>query len=583
MLLKTAVRVKGRAAALDLERATADPFLVQRRCLLELLRASAGTAFGREHGFDSIKSEADYRRRVPVRDYEGFRPYVKRIVDGERSVLTKSAPFMLTMTSGTTGEPKLIPVTRPSQRANARAMNCWFARALAAHPSFLDRKGLGIVSRAIEGETYSGLPYGSMSGLTYRNLPWLLKRIQAVPYEVFETGDYDERYFLIARYALAAELSFIATPNPSTLLRLAEVVKERAEELIRAVHEGSTGAKLGGRPEITDRLAARLMPDPERARQLERAASRAGGLRPADCWSNLRLIACWTGGSSRLQAERLADHYGLLPMRDLGYMASEGHFTVPREDSSSAGLPTLSNNYFEFIPESEGDSPRAPVLSAHELDEGSRYSILLTTPGGLYRYRIGDIVEVCGFEGRAPLLSFVRKEGEMTSITGEKMHVNHLLLALDHLKAACGLAVEQFRATPDFARGRYEIFLEPGGGAGVCAPSAVWLREEVLPELDRALCRVNMEYAQKRASRRLCAPRLHLMKPGWSSAERRRAVKAGGRDAQYKWRALCPEAQLADLSAIELTVEAEKTATGHSLAAAENAAGAGASSRALVA
>src|ERR671939_584982 len=111
LLLKSAIRMLGISASLRLNRAAQQPALAQRQLLFEILKENASTAFGRLHGFRGIHSEADYRRRVPVRDYEDFRPFVKRIMAGERRVLTRSEPFMLTLTSGTTGEPKFIPVT----------------------------------------------------------------------------------------------------------------------------------------------------------------------------------------------------------------------------------------------------------------------------------------------------------------------------------------------------------------------------------------------------------------------------------------------------------------------------------------
>ncbi|HEY0005675.1 MAG TPA: GH3 auxin-responsive promoter family protein [Pyrinomonadaceae bacterium] len=556
LLLKKAIGLLGQAAARHLERAARRPELVQREFLFKLLRRNASTAFGRLHGFASLRDEAEFRRRVPIRDYEGFRPYVNRIMLGERRVLTASEPFMLTMTSGTTGEPKLIPVTRESRCSNARLMNYWFAHALKAHPRFLDQKGIGVVSQAIEGYTSAGLPYGSMSGLTYKNLPLLLRRRQAIPYEVFEAKDYDERYFLMARAALAAQVSFIATPNPSTLIRLAQVCDERKQELIRAIYDGTPGVELRSQPELLARLAATFRPDPARASLLTHLVQQTGRLRPSDCWSNLGLIACWIGGSSHLQARQLAALYGDVPLRDLGYMASEGHFTVPLEDCAPQGLLALADNYYEFIPEAETESARPLTLSSHELEEGARYSILLTTSGGLYRYRIGDMVEVAGFRERAPLLAFIRKEGEMASITGEKMHVNHLLMAVEQVRQKYGLAIEQLRAAPDFARSRYEVYLELRGDA----PDQM-LRAEVLPELDRALCRANIEYAQKRQSKRLNPPRLHLMARGWANAERRRAVEGGKRDAQYKWRILCQEVQPEDARAVVRSIEMEKHTT----------------------
>ena len=173
--------------------------------------------------------------------------------------------------------------------------------------------------------------------------------------------------------------------------------------------------------------------NPARAKALEGAVTQAGTLRPLECWPDLALIGCWLGGSVGTQASRLKEFYGDVPIRDLGYLASEGHFTIPHEDHTASGIASLHTNYFEFIPEEAAYDPDPPVLSCHELEQGGCYAVLLTTAGGLYRYDIHDIVQVTGFYRRAPLLAFIRKGRDMTSITGEKMHVNHLLLFLEQI------------------------------------------------------------------------------------------------------------------------------------------------------
>ena len=104
------------------EAATGDPEQAQARVRRALLRDNADTVFGREHGFATIGSAAEYARQVPIRDYETLRPYIGRIMAGETGVLTAEAPFMFTTTSGTTGEPKFIPVTTGWARAMATLM-----------------------------------------------------------------------------------------------------------------------------------------------------------------------------------------------------------------------------------------------------------------------------------------------------------------------------------------------------------------------------------------------------------------------------------------------------------------------------
>lgn len=548
--LKALHQLRGKVESQIFDKTTTEPEKAQKQFLSNLLKKNAESLFGKMHGFAEIRGDRDFRQKVPVRDYEDFRPFVNRIIAGEQSVLTNENPFMLTMTSGTTGEPKFIPVTRESQAYNSSLMRQWLYRAERAHEGLTAQASVGIVSRAIEGFTASGLPYGSASGVIYKNIPRVIRRAYAVPYLVSEIEDYDERYFVLARFALAQRVSFIATPNPSTLLRLAQICAENQEKLIRAIHNGRLGLDAPKQIGICAELAAKLKPNPKRAEFLSRVVEENGLLRFADCWTDLKLAGCWTGGSVGTQTGKLSAFFGDAPIRDLGYLASEGNISLPIADNEAAGILALHSNYYEFIPETEADSEKPTILLAHELEIGERYSILLTTSAGLYRYKINDIVEVTGFYNRAPLIAFVRKAGEMANITGEKLHANHFLQAIETVCRQFNLKIEQFRAAPNFHALRYEIYLE------LCEEfPADRLRDEVLPAIDREIQRANIEYAQKRKSKRLDQPRLYLMKRGWANDEFRRYITAGKRDTQYKPRILCSEIQAENALFIAETIE----------------------------
>lgn len=528
--------MRGRFEFQTLEKATAEPEKTQRSFLLDLIKENAGSEFGRKHNFEAIRSISQFRQRVPIRDYEGYRPFINRIIRGDRSVLTRQDPFMLTLTSGTTDEPKYIPVTKRSQSLNSSLMRQWLCRAEQSHKGLLDHASGAIVSRAVEGATPFGLPFGSASGVIYKNIPWFIRRAYAVPYAVSEIEDYDLRYFALARFTLGASVSLIATANATTLLRLARTCGENQERLIRAIHDGILGIDLGDQKKLHAELSSRLRPDRERARQLFKIVNKKGCLRLAECWPDLKMIGCWLGGSVGIQAAKLFEHFGDVPMRDLGYMASEGNFTMPVADGTSSGILAIKNNFYEFIPEAEIEAPAPNILSSHELETGKRYGILLTTAAGLYRYQINDIVEVTGTFRRTPLIAFVRKAGEMANITGEKIHVNHLLLAVAATSTKFSLKVEQFRAVPDLEDCRYEIYLE--------LKQRVFsekLQRELLHSLDHELQYANIEYQQKRKSGRLKMPVIYLMKRGWAEAGLRRHIAEGKRDTQYKPQIICAE------------------------------------------
>ena len=154
---------------------------------------------------------------------------------------------------------------------------------------------------------------------------------------------------------------------------------------------------------------------------------------------------------------------------------------------------------------------------------------MLTTPGGLYRYDINDVVQVTGFHHRTPLVEFVRKGRDVTNITGEKLHVNQVIQAMARAQSAAGVALQHFRACADVENSLYAFSVEFAGIMPDQQKLSVFLQA-----LDAVLRELNVEYAQKRESRRLGAPILHVMKAGWFERKASSTLVNGGRDVQFK-------------------------------------------------
>ncbi len=512
------------------EKLCADPLTAQNQLLLRIIQRNRASAFGRDHGFAAIKNLADYRNQVAIGDYERLRPYVERAAGGEAQVLTEEPVLMFMLTSGSTGAPKLIPVTESSGANHRRITRLWYHRAALDHPGLFDGKMLGIVSPAEEGRTAGNIPFGSASGMIYQSSPRWVQNAFALPYEVAEVKDFAAKYYLIMRLALAQPVSFLGTPNPSTILRLVESAEQNKLEIIREIRDGTIAGQWNIAREIRQKLQARISKNPRRADELERMVEHHGALLPRDYWPELKMIGCWKGGSVGVRLAELARWFGeSMPVRDLGYMASEAQMTLPIADSGSAGVLDISGNFYEFIAEADIDRAQPAVLTCAELKAGESYHVILTTPGGLYRYDINDVVRVTGFFHRTPLLEFVRKGRDVTSITGEKLHVNQLIRAMELAQQATNVAPQHYRAWADVAKSRYAFMVEFTG-----ATANETALKRFLAALDANLSELNIEYAQKRASERLKAPVLCVMEPGWFERQSRSGIQRGGRDTQYK-------------------------------------------------
>lgn len=530
----------GRSAA-RFEAATHDPVKVQEDLLSEIIQKNAATEYGRKYGFSTIKTHADYVRQVPVVTFDDVGDDMARVAQGAKGVFTAENPVMFAQTSGSTGEPKLIPVTPSDQgRRHQDVMRTWLYHSRKDHPDIFDKKIVSLVSPAIEGYTSADIPFGSTSGHIYRNMPGIIRRAYSVPYEVFEIEDYSARYYAIMRVALQHDVRLLCTANPSSVLKLAEKANEFSEDIIRDIRDGKLSDRYEIEPEIRKVLSKSLKPDPRRAATLEQFRSRRDGrLVPGDYWDRLSLIGCWKGGTVGHYIEKFnqwfdPDGARPVPVRDWGYLASELRGSVPVSDTGSRGVLSVAANYYEFAPveavEAAPDSPADwPFLTVREIEDGQEYYIFPTTPSGLYRYDINDIVLVEGTYNKTPQISFLRKGRGMTNLTGEKVSVNQIIQSFQGATATTGLLVDHFKAEADLERSRYLFRAEFSGQAPTGEPARAFLAA-----LDRSLQDLNIEYNQKRQSERLGAPVLHIMREGWYERDRRRQVAEGKRMFQAK-------------------------------------------------
>ena len=534
------------SAAKRFEVLTQDPVRIQQEKLLAIVQKNADTEYGQRYGFSSIFSVADYQRRVPVIDYEDIRVDMNRTVAGEKNIFTAEDPVMFAQTSGTTGEPKYIPVTPTCQgREHKDQMRTWLFYAQRTHPDLFNSKVVSLVSPAVEGYTSSGLPYGSTSGHIYKNMPRLVRKVYSIPYEVFEIADYQAKYYAIMRIAIEHDVRFLATANPSSILKLCEKANAFSEDFIRDIRDGTLSHSVTIEDEIRRMIEQRLRPNLHRARFLEQCRNRRNGtLLPGDFWPKLSLIGCWKGGTVGHYLDKfpaLFDPDGRrpVPVRDWGYLSSEARGSVPLSDEGSQGVLTVATNFYEFVEADEvmahsNDSGAWNFLTADQLEQGKDYYIFITTTGGLYRYDINDIITVTGYYHATPQIAFLRKGRGMTSLTGEKVSVNQIIKCFQAASKATGAMPAHFKAEADENKARYIFRVE----FSMAEDEAT--QKRFLVSLDNELKEANIEYQAKRNSGRLNAPLLHVMREGWYERSRREQAAKGKRMFQAKTEVLSP-------------------------------------------
>ncbi|HEU4342240.1 MAG TPA: GH3 auxin-responsive promoter family protein [Candidatus Binatia bacterium] len=508
------------------------PTETQERLLNHIVTKNRETAFGKAHRFANIGSFGHFQRRVPIATYDDLKPYIDASLRGEAKQLTAEQPVFFATTSGTTGASKHIPVTAESRPAKSYLMRIWLSALQRDHRVFGGRI-LTLVSPEVESYAPCGIPCGAESGHAYKNIPKAIKSLYSCPYEVYEIKDYEAKYYCVLRIAAGQSISLIYTCNPSTVLLLGQRLGHFTEPIIRDVRDGTLSREFEVPDDLRAAIEAQLSADPARAASLERAASQGSGrLLPRHVWPELAAIGCWKGGTVGMYVDNFDQYYPpALPVRDIGYFASEHRGSVPMTDHGSSGVLAIPTNVYEFFPVEEDRKPKgAELLTAEELEEGKRYYIYVTTGAGLYRYDMNDIVDVTGFYENTPLLRFVQKGKGVVSFTGEKLYESQVLASVEHAFAPM--------------QGRYEFIAAIGEMRGG-KPCYVFLIEfdhpvydpeakAMLKSLEGALRSRNMEYASKRDSMRLDSPVLRIIKSGEFDRYRKRAVEKGKSDGQFK-------------------------------------------------
>lgn len=511
------------------ERSTENPMLEQERILFEYLARNKNTEYGRKYRFSDIKSVEEYQVRVPLIGYEDIRHMVERIAKAEENILTSDKVLFFGITSGTTGKPKLIPVTKYSRDKKSLLMKLWMYYINKDHPHIFKGKILAIISPEVKNFTEAGIPYGPEDGHAYNNLPLLVRGLYVLPYEVFNIADYEARYYAILRIAMGENVTTIATLNPSTIALLCERIPKIQGAVIEDIEHGTLNRSFNIPGEIRRVVEKRLKPDPRRARELRYILRQKGELLPKYFWPNMELVECWKGGTVKLYLKELPQYLGNVLFRDFGYLSTEARSSVPMSDEGTSSVLAINTNFYEFIPREDMGKAQKRILLCDQLENGKEYVVIVTTPGGLYRYDIDDVVAVKGFFNKTPMVEFVQKRLNAVSITGEKIYESHINesvnRAADKNKVSCAFFCSSVERG---SRPRYIFLIEFNH-----EPSHEEKRT-FLKSIEEELCKENSEYKDIREQQLLGHPVMQVVRKGGFEKYRAKKIDEGRHDGQFK-------------------------------------------------
>lgn len=466
-------------AWLRFRRALRQPAETQRRILNRLLKTNAESAYGRAHAFGAIRSYAEFRERVPIVDYDDLDPWIARITRGEQGVLTREPVTRLVPTTGSTSGRKLIPYTASFQKELNAAIGPWMVDLCREHPSVPFGPAYWSISPAIPASTddeKSAVPIGFDDDSAYLGgfKQRLVETTFAVPSVLRWVPDIERfRYLTLLCLLRQPELRLVSVWHPSFLALLLDALPEWWEELLRDLAHGGCRRTSALPHEI--RHACNATPQPHRANELRHASP----TNPHTLWPRLRIVSCWGDGQAALATvdlQRLMPHAVIQPK---GLLATEAFVSFPFGGRHPIAV---TSHFYEFA------SATGETLLAHELRPGETYSVIVTTGGGLWRYRLGDLVEVDAFVGATPSLRFLGRGGSVSDLCGEKLAEHFVTSAIEAACATCGFAPRFAMLAPDadaVGRWSYTLFAE-----GEIPPDlARYLDRELRRNPHYALCR----------------------------------------------------------------------------------------------
>jgi hypothetical protein len=252
-------------------------------------------------------------------------------------------------------------------------------------------------------------------------------------------------------------------------------------------------------PALAQTLQTRLRPSSRRADVL-------AAVRPNDyslIWPHLRLLSCWADGPSAPYAAQLAEQFPSVIVQGKGLLATEAFVTLPLMGRAGGAL-AVTAHFFEFL------AADGAVQIAHQLQRGETYAVIVTTGGGLYRYRLHDLVEVVDFVGQTPCLRFVGKTDQISDYFGEKLNEQFVATVLANMLKTHQIYPQFLLLAPDDSQGtiRYTLYLETTRGQ---LPSPT-----LHHDLEAALC-ANFHYAYCRNLGQLASAQVVLVKNGYDA------------------------------------------------------------------
>ena len=375
-----------------------NPIETQHNVFQNLIATAATTQFGKDHDFVSINSYEDFIKRVPIRDYEDLKPYVKRVVAGEENILWKGKPLYFAKTSGTTSGSKYIPITKESMPSHVEAARNAILMYIheTGNAKFVDGKMIFLQGSPILKEE-NGVKLGRLSGIVAHYVPKYLQKNRLPSWETNCIEDWETKVDAIVEETLPQDMTIISG-IPSWVQMYFEKLHQK------------TGKKIG------------------------------------DIFKNFNLFIFGGVNYEPYRAKfesligRKVDSIELYP-------ASEGFFAFQDKQNEKGMLLQLNSGmFYEFVKADEffNENPKRITIKDVEIDVN--YVIIISTNAGLWAYNIGDTVIFTSVKPYRVIVSGRIKH--FISAFGEHVIGKEVEQAMQDATASSSIQVSEFTVAP---------------------------------------------------------------------------------------------------------------------------------------
>ncbi|KAF6174035.1 hypothetical protein GIB67_020217 [Kingdonia uniflora] len=425
---------------------------VQEKVLAEILTQNANAEYLKRYNLGGATDRDTYKSKVPVITYENLQPDIQRIANGDRSPILSGHPISEFLTSSGTsgGERKLLPTIQEEWDRRHLFLSLVMP-VMNLYVADLDKgKGLYFLFVKTETKTPGGLlarPVltGYYNSEQFKRRPYDPYMVYTSPDEVILCHDSFQSMYshMLCGLYYQKEVLRVGSIFASGLLRAIRFLQLNWQQLARDIATGILNRKISD-PSLRECMSSNVLkPNPDLAEFITNECS--GGNWEgiiSRIWPNTKYLDVIVTGTMAQYIPTLDYYSGGLPITSTLYASSECSFGLnlkPMCEPSEVSYTIMPNvGYFEFLPHESSapyltnDSSPPRLLELVDLEIGMEYELVITTYAGLYRYSVGDILQVTGFHNSAPQFQFVRRKNVLLSIDSDKTNEAQLQKAVDN-------------------------------------------------------------------------------------------------------------------------------------------------------